>query len=684
VAAAPKVIVVDWQEEKRHDALAMLDAEKVALNIGRLLFAGTGLALAWLLLAATSGPDGLAAVAFGLAAVGFIVWQRLAPTAEVRTLIELGLYGGAVLVIGTAALTGRDGAPILLFAIWLVPWAFIAWSKRRAGAYVAVMASACAALLAIHGSGGVEGFLRGQLPVLLIGMGGLVAVGVVIRMVVDHLIVSHNATVAAAAASVAAERERRERAGYDELTGLPGRERFAAQLTDALGDQDHDGVAVLLVDVDDFVLVNDTLGTTAGDTLLCGVAERLQRAVGGRGTVARLGADEFGILSPGSARELLAVDLAKRIQTGLRQPFELGETGHHASVSIGIAVAAADGEAHGLMRDAHLAQRHARARGRGRYELFDSGLRQVLEQRRSTEQELRGALERGEFRLLYQPLVDLASGRIRGAEALLRWQHPTRGLTSPGDFIGVAEATDLIIPIGAWALRHGLRQLKAWEQSVADLDDFRLSINLSGRQLCDGRFVPLLRRQLAKYAVDPHRLTCELTETALTDESPQVESAVEQIKALGVGLALDDFGTGYASLRYVRRFTFDSLKLDRSFVAGLGVDDDDTALVAAAVSMGKALNMTVVAEGVESQDQAQRLEAMGCKLAQGYLFGRPMEAAKLRALLLQQAARSVLDAAEPAEPAETRLRQHNPNMGPAARLARELEGSPQGFDPLAR
>jgi EAL domain-containing protein (putative c-di-GMP-specific phosphodiesterase class I) len=276
--------------------------------------------------------------------------------------------------------------------------------------------------------------------------------------------------------------------------------------------------------------------------------------------------------------------------------------------------------------------------------VFSSGLRHGLAQRRSLEQELRRALELREFGLVYQPLVDLTSGSVVGAEALLRWHHPERGVVAPSGFIDVAEATDLIVPIGGWVLRHALRQLKAWDESLGGLGDFQIGVNVSGRQLADGRFIPLLRRQLAKYQLDPRRVTCELTETALADESTQVERAVGQLKALGVDLALDDFGTGYASLRYVRRFDFDALKLDRSFIAGLGVNADDAALVAAALSMGSALNMKVVAEGVETDAQAERLQSMGCALAQGFRFARPMDAGALRRLLVAQRSGSAVPA----------------------------------------
>ena len=434
-----------------------------------------------------------------------------------------------------------------------------------------------------------------------------------------------------------AERERRDRLGRDELTGLAGREGFAELLADALAPgAGGDCVTVIVLDIDDFVVMNETLGHAAGDALLRGVADRLREVVGGDASLGRLGGDEFAVLEHGPCRQLQAVELARRVQKALRTPFEIEGARQHVSASLGIAICERGGDPRGAIRDAHLAQRRAREQGRGRYELFDSRLRHGLAQRRSLEQDLRRALEQREFRLVYQPLIEIATGRIRGAEALLRWRHPERGEVGPLEFMEVAEASDLIVPIGSWALRQALRQLKAWDDNLPDADDFQLGVNVSGRQLADGRFIPLLRGQLEKYRLDPRRVTCELTETALADESPQVERAVGELKKLGVHLALDDFGTGYASLRYVRRFAFDSLKLDRSFVAGLGVSSDDTALVAAAISMGNALNMSVVAEGVESAEQAERLRSMGCELAQGFLFARPMEAGELRALVAAQ------------------------------------------------
>jgi EAL domain-containing protein (putative c-di-GMP-specific phosphodiesterase class I) len=234
---------------------------------------------------------------------------------------------------------------------------------------------------------------------------------------------------------------------------------------------------------------------------------------------------------------------------------------------------------------------------------------------------------------VYQPIVELEHGGIVGAETLVRWQHPTRGIVGPGEFIEIAEASDLIVPLGGWILRESLRQVKAWEATAPEFEDFRLSINVSGRQLAEPGFATTVRRLLQMHDLDPRRIVFELTETAFADECQPVERAVHELRELGVQLALDDFGTGYASLSYVRRFVFDALKLDRSFVAGAGGRSVDDALITAAISMGRAMGMRVVAEGVETEAQADALRSMGCTLGQGFLFARPVDAGGLRALV---------------------------------------------------
>ena len=430
-----------------------------------------------------------------------------------------------------------------------------------------------------------------------------------------------------------AERARRDEAGSDRLTGLPGRERFAELLDARL----PTGGTLLLVDVDDFGLVNETLGPRAGDVLLRSIAARLRTALPRSSALARVGGDELAVFAPGLHAEPAALDLVDALQRELTAPFDLSGTRHHVSVCVGIVLCRRDAyrDHRGAIRDAHVAVRRAKEAGRGRRELFNAQVRAGLEHRRRLEQELRAGLKRREFHLVYQPVVDLETGAITGAEALVRWQHPERGALAPGAFIEVAEASDVIVPLGSWILREAMRQLKAWDESIDGLGPFRLGINLSGRQLADPDFVPQVRRLLHAFEMEPARILFELTETAFVHESPQVDRAVHDLRRLGVALALDDFGTGYASLSYVRRFAFDALKLDRSFVAGLQQRSEDRALVTAAISLGHALNMKVVAEGVETPGQAERLRALGCTTAQGFLYSRPVPPAELRALLMR-------------------------------------------------
>ena len=437
--------------------------------------------------------------------------------------------------------------------------------------------------------------------------------------------------------AVAVERDRLDRraraqAGLDPVTGLAGRESFVRTLEHRLA-QDGPVGTLVVVDLNEFGLVNDTLGPAAGDVLLREVAGRLRGAVGERVVLGRIGGDTFALLAADATAETAAIELARRVLRAFRRPFDLAGVGPHASASLGVLVLGSGTYAHAqeALRDVHVAQRRATAAGRGRWELFDAGMRQGLEQRRRLEHQLRQALDRREFRLVYQPLVELATRRVVGAESLLRWQHPDHGLIGPGGFIEVAEASDLIIPIGDWVLREALRQLRAWEETVPALGDFRLSINLSGRQLADPAFPVRVARLIDSYGLDPARVTFELTETALVAEGPQIEDTVRALVESGTGLALDDFGTGYASLRYLRRFPFGTLKLDRSFVAGEHAED--VALVTAAASMGRALGMKVLAEGIEREDQVAAVQEMGCELGQGFLFARPVAAGALRTLL---------------------------------------------------
>jgi diguanylate cyclase (GGDEF)-like protein/PAS domain S-box-containing protein len=432
----------------------------------------------------------------------------------------------------------------------------------------------------------------------------------------------------------------RHRALHDSLTTLPNRVLFLDRLGHALARlrrQQYAPVAVLFLDIDHFKLVNDSLGHQAGDDLLMAVATSLRQAVRPGDTVARFGGDEFGILLEEIVSERDAIEVAQRIAAAFARPFVLGVTEHFVSASVGIALADDTDQApEALIRDADAAMYRAKERGRARYELFDEDMRARAVARLRVENDLRRALERRELRLVYQPVISLRDGSIVGAEALVRWEHPERGLVAPGDFIPVAEDCGLIEPIGRWVLGEACRQTAIWHASNPDSAPITMSVNLSARQVAQQDLTVAVSRVLRTTAIDPSCLCLEITETVLLEESEMLGDTLRALRAMGVRLVLDDFGTGYSSLGYLNRLPLDALKVDRSFVDGLGVEPRDGAIVKAVVGMAQALSLTVIAEGVESQVQLAELRALDCDLAQGYLFARPMPAGELGAMLALQ------------------------------------------------
>jgi diguanylate cyclase len=418
---------------------------------------------------------------------------------------------------------------------------------------------------------------------------------------------------------------------HDSLTGLPNRALFLDRLEVALARsrRSDDDVAVLIVDLDRFKKINDSLGHQAGDRLVTMVAARLSEQIDEGDTLARFGGDEFSLLCPSTR----ALTMAERISEAVAAPFMLAETEVFLTTSIGIAVSDAQHRsATALMRDADAAMHRAKELGRSRHEMFDDVMRVAALERLETENALYRALQRSEIELHFQPEYDLAGGRVTGFEALVRWQHPQRGLLMPADFIPLAEETGLIIALGEWILDEACSHLARW-RSEHLCDDLVMAVNLSARQLASPGLVGAVRDTLARHLVPPEALVLEITESLVVAEDDATRRTFADLRSLGVRIAVDAFGTGYASLAALKRFPADILKIDRAFVAGLGSDSADDAIVAAVVALARALGLAVVAEGVESARQRDAVKALGCDVGQGFLFARPVAAKSIPDLL---------------------------------------------------
>ena len=422
-------------------------------------------------------------------------------------------------------------------------------------------------------------------------------------------------------------------ARYDHLTGLGNRVLFQESLEGALA-RAHRGarpVALMFLDLDRFKAVNDTLGHASGDLLLKTVAERLRGSVRETDTVSRMGGDEFGVILEGINAGQDAAVVARKIIHALSQPFDLD--GHEVVVtcSIGIAVApSSPGDV--LVRDADAAMYRAKQQGRNNYQFYTPEMNAQAFQRLTLETNMRAALEREEFVLSYQPQVDLATGRICGAEALLRWRDPHSGLVPPDEFIHVLEDSGLIVPVGEWVLRTACAQARAWED--AGLVPIRISVNISGRQFNQDDLAGRLARILDETGLDPNYLELELTESLLMEDIAVSNAMLDELRVLmGLRLSVDDFGTGYSSLSYLKRFPLDTLKIDRSFVRDIATDRDDAAIVASIISLAHNLQLEVIAEGVETEEQLAYLREKGCDIVQGFYFSEPLPAQDLWSLL---------------------------------------------------
>ena len=422
---------------------------------------------------------------------------------------------------------------------------------------------------------------------------------------------------------------------HDPLTGLPNRTLFLDRLRGALAHTDpHRRVAVIFLDLDDFKVVNDGLGHAAGDELLMLVSERLRGCAREGDVVARLGGDEFTFLLDGEIDQVGVATVADRIVDRLRPPFHLGDRHIVVTPSIGIATGSpGHEEANELLRRADIALYQAKGEGKARWAMFDPDADDRALERLRLEGELRRALSDGQLRLVYQPIVDLSSGQLREVEALVRWQHPERGLLLPAEFIPVAEATGLVIPLGQWVLEESCRQLREWQRRHPGRERLGLSTNLAAMHFREPSLPGDIGAVLTLAGIDPGDLRVEITERVALDATAVTARGLQNLRDMGIKLAVDDFGTGYSGLSALKAAPIDAVKIDRSFVAGLGRDADDAAIVRAIVAMTRALGLSTIAEGIETTEQLAALRAVGCDRGQGYLFARPVPPDQIDALL---------------------------------------------------
>ncbi len=432
------------------------------------------------------------------------------------------------------------------------------------------------------------------------------------------------------------EEQLRHQAFHDPLTGLPNRALFLDRLEHAMvrGTRHGCSVAVLFVDLDRFKPVNDSLGHEVGDELLTAVGRRLREGLRPEDTVARLGGDEFAVLIEDVEDTSDATLVAERVGEVLRPALELRDREVVLTASIGVAVSrAGQRDPDELLRAADIAMYSAKRTGKGLYKVFEPSMGSRALELLELEADLHRALEREELRLHYQPKVELATGRIVGVEALVRWEHRMRGMVPPAEFIPLAEETGLILPLGRWILEQACREAREWQGRHRIGGPLEVSVNVSARQFGHPGLVGEVARVLEETGLDPKGLMLEITESVVMEDAESNVATLRELKDLGVRLAIDDFGTGYSSLSYLHRFPVDALKIDRSFVDGLGEESEDTTIVRSVISLAHALRLEVIAEGVENAEQVERLQALGCRLGQGYIFSRPLPSQELCALL---------------------------------------------------
>ncbi|VAW65834.1 Sensory box/GGDEF family protein [hydrothermal vent metagenome] len=431
-----------------------------------------------------------------------------------------------------------------------------------------------------------------------------------------------------------AERKIRHIAYHDSLTGLPNRMLFMDRIDQAISraEREQGQFALLYIDIDHFKVINDSMGHAAGDQLLNTVSERLRHVLRKSDTVARLGGDEFTVIIEGLQEAEWVITVANNILETLLEPVKINSQEVHISGSIGIALYPQDGENFGtLLKHADTAMYKAKDKGRHTFQFYASEMSLKAVHRLELESQIRTALKEEQFVVYYQPKISLTTDKYIGVEALVRWQHPEKGMIPPIEFIPLAEETGLITQLDEWVMRTACEQFNKWKKAGSILEN--LSVNVSARHFKKGGLSVFCRSVLEKSSLDPSSLEIELTESALVDNYSSAKKALEEIHEMGIQIALDDFGTGYASMSYLKEFPFDTVKLDRSFIKGIPDDMESTAIVDAMIQLSSALSLNVVAEGVETEQQKAYLADKGCFYAQGYLWARPVSADELEKMI---------------------------------------------------
>jgi len=430
----------------------------------------------------------------------------------------------------------------------------------------------------------------------------------------------------------------RHQAFHDSLTGLPNRALFLEKVQEALdGDvRAGEGIAVLFIDLDEFKSINDRFGHAAGDELLTSIGNRLRGSLRSGDLPARLGGDEFGLLIYNVENEDVARVVAQRLFASLNSPFSIAGNSVPVKASVGVSLNLQGDTAQDLLRNADAAMYLAKNRGKDRYEIFDVSRHSGILEQMKLRTDFTGAIERNELVLHYQPQVDLLTKKTVGAEALIRWNHPTRGFLFPNDFISLAEETGAIVPIGNWVLREACTQAKQWIDALAPGETFTISVNLSARQLADEDLVDNLAETLHVTGLDPRNLVLEMTESVLIQDEEASLERLRRLSGFGARIAIDDFGTGYSSLTYLQRLPAEILKIDKSFIDNILEGPEEEALAHAIIRLGETLDLVTIAEGIETVQQASRLRQLGCPFGQGFFFARPMEPGAVTAHLLEQ------------------------------------------------